>query len=203
VRTTRELGHGLHEAEQALELARRLNVADRPLAFEHLGVYRILLDGGGSQHRHDFVEDALGPLGRYDVEHGTALVTTLRAYVEADYNAKETARRLYVHPNTLAYRLRAIRRLLGGDPARGDLRLTVELALKLKDLPRLSTVGDTKPSNGLLFPTSSPGPPGPGRASAAVRGRGPDRHVSRLERVVHRAQEFALDGIEIHGLAQP
>ena len=56
----------------------------------------------------------------------------------ADYNAKETARRLYVHPNTLTYRLRAIRRLLGGDPARGDLRLTVELALKLKDLPRLS-----------------------------------------------------------------
>src|SRR5256886_12734782 len=112
VRTVRELGHGLHEAEQALELARRLDVADRPLAFEHLGVYRILLDGGGSQHRHDFVEDALGPLSRYDAEHGTALVTTLRAYVEADYNASETARRLYVHSNTLAYRLRTIRRLL-------------------------------------------------------------------------------------------
>jgi sugar diacid utilization regulator len=110
VRTARELGHGLHEADQAVELARRLGIADRPLAFEHLGVYRILLDGGGSQHRRDFVEDALGPL----------------------------ARRLYVHANTLAYRLRTIRRLLGGDPARGDLRLTVELALKLSDLPRLS-----------------------------------------------------------------
>ena len=143
VRTARELGRGLEEAGQALELARRLGIADRPLAFEHLGVYRILLDGGGSQHRHDFVEAALGPLGRYDAEHGTALVTTLRAYVEADYNAKETARRLYVHPNTLGYRLRTIRRLLGGDPARGDLRLTVELALKLKDLPLLSPTSAT------------------------------------------------------------
>jgi hypothetical protein len=148
VRTARELGHGLHEAEQALEVARRLDIADRPLAFEHLGVYRILLDGGGSQHRHDFVEDALGPLGRYDAEHGTALFTTLRAYVEADYNANETARRLYVHSNTLAYRLRTIRRLLGGDPARGDLRLTVELALKLKDLPRLSTASVADGPNG-------------------------------------------------------
>ena len=138
VRTARELGHGLHEADQALELARRLGIADRPLAFEHLGVYRILLDGGGSQHRRDFVDDALGPLARYDAEHGTALVTTLRAYVQADYNANQTARQLYVHANTLAYRLRTIRRLLGGDPARGDLRLTVELALKLNDLPRLS-----------------------------------------------------------------
>jgi PucR C-terminal helix-turn-helix domain/GAF domain/GGDEF-like domain len=138
VRTARELGHGLHEADQALELARRLGIADRPLAFEHLGVYRILLDGGGSQHRRDFVEDALGPLARYDAERGTQLVPTLRAYVQADYNANQTARQLYVHANTLAYRLRTIRRLLGGDPARGDLRLTVELALKLSDLPRLS-----------------------------------------------------------------
>jgi PucR family transcriptional regulator, purine catabolism regulatory protein len=148
VRTARELGHGLHEAEQAVELARRLDIADRPLAFEHLGVYRILLDGGGSQHRHDFVEDALGPLARYDTDHGTALVTTLRAYVAADYNANETARRLYVHANTLAYRLRTIRRLLGGDPARGDLRLMVELALKLKDLPRLSAVSAGGPPTG-------------------------------------------------------
>jgi sugar diacid utilization regulator len=138
VRTARELGHGLHEADQALELARRLGIADRPLAFEHLGVYRILLDGGGSQHRRDFVEDALGPLARYDAERGSQLVPTLRAYVQADYNANQTARQLYVHANTLAYRLRTIRRLLGGDPARGDLRLTVELALKLNDLPRLS-----------------------------------------------------------------
>jgi PucR C-terminal helix-turn-helix domain/GAF domain/GGDEF-like domain len=138
VRTARELGHGLHEADQALELARRLGIAERPLAFEHLGVYRILLDGGGSQHRRDFVEDALGPLARYDAERGTQLVPTLRAYVQADYNANQTARQLYVHANTLAYRLRTIRRLLGGDPARGDLRLTVELALKLNDLPRLS-----------------------------------------------------------------
>jgi PucR family transcriptional regulator, purine catabolism regulatory protein len=145
VRTARELGHGLHEADQALELARRLDSADRPLAFEHLGVYRILLDGGGSQHRRDFVDDALGPLARYDTEHGTALVPTLRAYVQADYIANQTARRLYVHANTLAYRLRTIRRLLGGDPARGDLRLTVELALKLDDLPLLSTAPPAKP----------------------------------------------------------
>ena len=156
VRTARELGHGLHEAEQAVELARRLAIADRPLAFEHLGVYRILLDGGGSQHRRDFVQDALGPLTRHDAERGTQLVATLRAYVAADYNANETARRLYVHANTLAYRLRTIRRLLGGDPARGDLRLTVELALKLHDLPRLSAAPGTP--RALAPPQALPAP---------------------------------------------
>jgi hypothetical protein len=40
--------------------------------------------------------------------------------------------------SAVADRGSSIRRLLGGDPARGDLRLQVELALKLEDLPRLS-----------------------------------------------------------------
>jgi len=74
--------------------------------FEHLGVYRVLLGGSGPRHHLDFVEQALRPLTRYDTEHGTELVATLRGYFEADFNAAEAARRLYVHGNTLAYRLR-------------------------------------------------------------------------------------------------
>ena len=136
-----ELGQGMQEAEQALAAARRLDIADRPVVFEHLGVYRVLLGGGGPRHQLDFVDAAIGPLQRYDAEHGTYLVATLRGYVDADYNAAEAARRLYVHANTLAYRLRTIRRLLGGDPCRGDLRLQVELALKLQELVRLAAPG--------------------------------------------------------------
>jgi putative methionine-R-sulfoxide reductase with GAF domain len=141
VRGAAELGQGMQEAEQALAAARRLDIADRPVVFEHLGVYRVLLGGGGPRHQLDFVDAAIGPLQRYDAEHGTYLVATLRGYVDADYNAAEAARRLYVHANTLAYRLRTIRRLLGGDPCRGDLRLQVELALKLRELSRLSAAG--------------------------------------------------------------
>ena len=141
VRGAAELGQGMQEAEQALAAARRLDIADRPVVFEHLGVYRVLLGGGGPRHQLDFVDAAIGPLQRYDAEHGTYLVATLRGYVDADYNAAEAARRLYVHANTLAYRLRTIRRLLGGDPCRGDLRLQVELALKLQELVRLAAPG--------------------------------------------------------------
>ena len=56
----------------------------------------------------------------------------------ADYNVGEAASRMYVHANTLKYRLKRVRALLGGDPSRGDLRLQVELALKMLDLPRLT-----------------------------------------------------------------
>jgi DNA-binding PucR family transcriptional regulator len=136
ITSARAFGQAVGEAERGLEVARTLNVLNRPLIFEHLGVYRILL-GGGQQERDDFVQEALGPLREHDRIAGAELEATLRCYVDSDYNAAEAARRLYVHPNTLGHRLGHIRRLLGGDPARGDLRLQVELALKLGDLSAL------------------------------------------------------------------
>jgi hypothetical protein len=138
LRPAYSLGQAMREAEQAFAAARTLDIVDRPVVFEHLGVYRVLLGGGGPRHHLDFVDQALGPLSRYDTEHGTKLVITLRTYVDADYNAAETARRLYVHSNTLAYRLKTIRRLLGGDPCRGELRFQIELAFKLQQLSRLT-----------------------------------------------------------------
>lgn len=138
VRNVRALGEGLQEAEQAVAVARDMEAIDRPVLFEHLGIYRVLRGGPGSRHHVDFIEQAIGPLERYDSENGAQLVATLRGYVEADFNAAKAARRLYVHPNTLAYRLRTIRRLLGGDPSKGDLRMQVELALKLRTLSHSS-----------------------------------------------------------------
>jgi DNA-binding PucR family transcriptional regulator len=118
-------------------VGRTLDITDRPLLFEHLGVYRVLLGPNSARDRRNFIDEALGPVVRYDVKHGSDLVDTLRTWVTADYNVTEAAARLYVHTNTLKYRLKRIRALLGGDPSRGDLRLQVELALML-DLPRLT-----------------------------------------------------------------
>lgn len=57
----------------------------------------------------------------------------MRVLAESDWNTAEAARRLYVHTNTLKHRLKRITTLLGGDPAKGDLRLQTELALKILD----------------------------------------------------------------------
>jgi hypothetical protein len=132
------LGQSLEEAERALAVARTLEIVDRPLAFEHLGVYRVLLGPNNARDRRDFVDEALGAVVRYDLEHGADLVDTLRAWVAADYNVGEAASRMFVHANTLKYRLKRIRTLVGGDPSRGELRLQIELALKMLDLPRLT-----------------------------------------------------------------
>ena len=53
---------------------------------------------------------------REDRSRGGVLVATVRAYAETDMRLKETATRLFVHPNTAKYRLNRIEELTGLDP---------------------------------------------------------------------------------------
>ena len=54
-------------------------------------------------------------LARYDQEMGTQLVSTLRTYLECGGNSTESAKRLYVHRNTLIRRIKRIEELVGSN----------------------------------------------------------------------------------------
>ncbi|MEK2491869.1 helix-turn-helix domain-containing protein [Kitasatospora purpeofusca] len=60
----------------------------------------------------------------------TTLAHTLDAYLAADGNAEQAGAELFVHPNTLRYRLRAFGAATGLDPARTEDALTVWWALR-------------------------------------------------------------------------
>ena len=57
---------------------------------------------------------------------------TLDAYVAAGNSPSETAARLHLHRNTVLYRLRRIRALLGRDPDDPEQRLGLQLALRAR-----------------------------------------------------------------------
>ncbi|MFI1825712.1 CdaR family transcriptional regulator [Streptomyces sp. NPDC020412] len=72
-------------------------------------------------------ERVLGPLS-------TELRRTLRVYFASDCNAAESAERLRVHRNTLAYRLRRITELTGKDPRVFQDAVGLQVALHLCDI---------------------------------------------------------------------
>lgn len=67
-----------------------------------------LLATAPAQARAHRLAQALAPL-----EDHPTLMETLRVYFDCDLKVVEAARRLYLHPNTLRYRLAQIERLLG------------------------------------------------------------------------------------------
>jgi purine catabolism regulator len=59
------------------------------------------------------VEDVLGSLLAYDAEHGTELVDSLRAFFQFDRSWKKAADGLFIHKQTLVYRIRRVEQLTG------------------------------------------------------------------------------------------
>lgn len=70
------------------------------------------------------------------------LVETLLAWLETRGGAPEVAERLGVHPQTVRYRLRQIRALLGDEVDDPDRRFKLELVLRARRLRDAGTAQD-------------------------------------------------------------
>ncbi len=133
----RHLRLSLRSAEQALAAAQRLPAAGKPVFFEELGVYRLLLGGNRIEDHAEFIAQVLGKVSAADAaDRRRSLMSTLEALAAEGFRVRETAARLGIHPNTMKYRLRQLTGILGAEPGRGELRLEIELALKLAGLQR-------------------------------------------------------------------
>ncbi|QIN80563.1 hypothetical protein GBA65_20915 [Rubrobacter marinus] len=69
------------------------------------------------------------PLFRYDRERGSDLVRTLRVYFACGANASEAADKLFLHRNSLLYRLSRIERLTGKGLKNPEVGLILQLGL--------------------------------------------------------------------------
>lgn len=117
------------EARQALMMARRL-AEPNPLYFGELKVYRLLFQLEHSPELEAFCHEMIGTLIAYDRAQGTDLVETLSAYFAHKGNLSQTAEALFVHRNTLLYRMERIREISGLDLDNPETRLSIQLALR-------------------------------------------------------------------------
>jgi len=107
--------------------------------YEDLGLFRIVSMAESPAGLERFCLDAIGPLLAYDRENGTKLAVTLRTFLEQNQNSAKTAKLLYIHYNTLRYRLDRAKEILGDFLANPRQRLEVELALQLYPLIHRAT----------------------------------------------------------------
>jgi purine catabolism regulator len=126
------------QAQEALTLAQTLFGGDRVLLFGDLGLYHLLCRLQGCDELAEFYRQTLAPLVEYDASHNTQLVATLEAFFAHHGNASQTAESLYLHRNSLLYRLGRIREISGLDLDDADNRFSLQLALKLRPLLPLS-----------------------------------------------------------------
>jgi len=125
------------EAMQSLTMASRLR-EPAPLFFGDLSVYRLLFQLEGSPELESFCREVLGPL--MDYEGSGDLLETLDAFCDRLGNLSQTAEKLFIHRNSLLYRMERIQQLAGIDMNNPDTRLAVHLALKIRRMLRPAPV---------------------------------------------------------------
>jgi hypothetical protein len=97
--------------------------APRPVQASDLLPERAL--DGDETARAELVEDFYEPL----LSGGSALIDTMMTYFEQGFSLEATARLLFVHPNTVRYRLRRVSDLTGLVPTQGRSGFTLWVAV--------------------------------------------------------------------------
>lgn len=103
--------------------------APRPVAADELLPERMLI--GDPLARQSLVQQAFVPLQT----SGGALLETISAYLGTGRSLEGAARDLYVHPNTVRYRLRKVAELTGWDPLDARESFVLQVALAAGRLP--------------------------------------------------------------------
>ena len=122
------------QAQQALEIGRRLFGEGKIHSFARLGIYRLLFHLYGHEELSDFYQETLGPLLDSDTRSNSALIETLEGFFRCNGNLSETARIMHLHRNSLLYRLGRIEELLGRSLEDSELRLALQIALKIRNM---------------------------------------------------------------------
>ncbi len=102
-------------ARNSFALAAKLGHKERFHAWKNYEFYQILNECPNRDAFLDYVHPAINILTRYDEEKDGQLLTTLKSYIDCGLSSKDTAAALFVHRNTLTYRLKKITELTGVD----------------------------------------------------------------------------------------
>ena len=126
----------MQQAEHAIDLGIRIGRTGEVIAYDDLGIYRLLLQIGDLHQLWQFAHDVLGPLIEYDATHKLDLIRTLSVYLNQHASLKQSARLLRVHANTISYRMHRIEQLTPLDLNDPEDRLLAHVAVKIVESQR-------------------------------------------------------------------
>ncbi len=125
----RELAKSYKEARIAIEVGKVFDTEKYVISYESLGIGRLIYQLPTTLCEMFLVEVfKKNPIDSLDQE----TLFTIHKFFENNLNVSETARKLFVHRNTLVYRLEKIKKLTGLDLREFDDAITFKVALMVK-----------------------------------------------------------------------
>jgi len=129
VTNIRDLARSYKEAQLAIEVGKVFDTGRPIINYDNLGIGRLIYQLPTTLCEM-FLQEVFkkNPIDALDQE----TLFTINKFFENNLNVSETARKLFVHRNTLVYRLEKIKKLTGLDLREFDDAITFKVALMVK-----------------------------------------------------------------------
>lgn len=123
--TNSDIKASYKEAFKALSMINLYNKDLKIIHYKDLGIFRLLAELADVKYINEYCYENLGPILEYDKKHGMDLIGTLKCYFKNNRHLLKTSQELFIHRNTLLYRLTTVKELLkiDLDDAMTDLEL--------------------------------------------------------------------------------
>ncbi len=125
----KDLARSFKEAQVALEVGKVFDTEKAIVSYENLGIARLIYQLPTTLCEM-FLKEVFKRGSIDSLDHETLF--TIQKFFENNLNVSETSRKLFVHRNTLVYRLEKIRKLTGLDLREFDDAIVFKVALMVK-----------------------------------------------------------------------
>ncbi len=126
--------HRLYEqANMALRVIARVHSVSSQMSYDDLGVFKLFFDVPDAV-RKAYCQEQLQPLLEEDDRTNSNLINTLLYYLRFGGNIQQSAQQLFIHKNTLSYRLNRIKTILNVDINDPVIRNNLYNALMIYDV---------------------------------------------------------------------
>ena len=138
VEELKDLSRSYKEARMAMDVGRIFYAGKRVISYNELGIGRLIYQLPPNLCRM-FIQEIFesGEMTEFDQE----ILTTINTFFDNNLNVSETARQLFVHRNTLVYRIEKLQKSTGLDIRTFEDAMTLKIALMvnayMKELERL------------------------------------------------------------------
>ena len=138
VNELKDLSRSYKEAKMAMDVGKIFYAGRRVFSYNELGIGRLIYQLPPSLCRL-FIQEIFGDEEKIELDQ--EILTTIDTFFENNLNVSETARQLFVHRNTLVYRLEKLQKSTGLDIRTFEDAMTFKIALMVREYMKTKRAG--------------------------------------------------------------
>lgn len=134
--TKSKIKQSFKEAQRSISLMKKGLCEGNILFYDDAGIYKILYEIKNDSELKAYYDSNIGKIIESDIKNAGNLVDTLRSYLNNNGSLVNTAQDLFIHRNTLIYRLNTIKEVLQKDLNNSSIRFQLYMSILAYDFQR-------------------------------------------------------------------